>query len=103
MWAARWRASPCIGTAIFGLDPAIHLLELVAAGMAGDVDEMILLGDHLDAPRHQLIVEIVERALVAGDDLRGEDRRVAGLETDAGMLAVRDPLQGRSAARPGCR
>ena len=31
------------------LDPAVHLLELVAAGMAGDVDEMVALGDHLDA------------------------------------------------------
>ena len=84
-------------------DPAVHLLELVAAGVARDVDEMVLLGDHLDALTDQQIVQVEQRALVAGDDLGAEDRRVAGLELDPRVLAAGDAHQGRCGPRPGCR
>ena len=66
------------------LDPAVHLLDLVAAGMAGDVHEVIVLGDHLDAARDQAVVQIVEGALVARDDLGREDHHVLRVEPDDG-------------------
>ena len=74
--------------------PAIHLLKLVAAGMAGDMDEMVALGDHLDPGPDQLVVQVVERPLVAGDDLGAEDDGVVGLEPDARVLPGGDPGQG---------
>ena len=57
----------------------------------------------LDALAHQLVVQIVERALVAGDDLGAEDHGVAGLEPDPRVLADGDPRPARCAPRPGCR
>jgi hypothetical protein len=47
----------------------VHLGQLVARGMAGDMDEGVLLGDHLDPFADQLIVHAVQCALVARDDL----------------------------------
>ena len=75
-------------------DPAVHLLQLVAAGMARDVDEVVDLGDHLDTLAHELVVQVEERALVAGDDLRAEDHRVAGVQPDPGVLAGGDAGEG---------
>ena len=72
-------------------DPAVHLLHLVAARVARHVDEVIVLGDDLDALADQLVVQVVERALVAGDDLGAEDHGVAGLEPDPRVLADGDP------------
>ena len=43
---------------------------------------------------HQLVVQAVEGALVARDDLGAEDHRVAGLEPDPLVLAAGDPHQG---------
>ena len=37
-------------------DPAVHLLHLVAARVAGDVDEVIAFGDDLDAAADQLVL-----------------------------------------------
>ena len=50
-WALMWRSSPCTGTAILRPGPAVHLRQLVARGMAGDVDEMILGRQHFHAQR----------------------------------------------------
>ena len=62
--------------------------------VARDVDEMVDLGDHLDALADELVVQVVEGALVAGDDLGAEDHGVAGLELDPLVLAGGDPRQG---------
>ena len=70
------------------LDEATYTLgDLVARRVAGNVDEMIVLGDHLHPGAHQIVVQIVDHPLVARDDLRREDHRVAAVEADARMVA----------------
>ena len=92
--ACRWRASPCTGTEILGLIQRYICSSSSRQGWPGDVDEMVALGDHLDALADQLVVQVVEGALVAGDDLGAEDHRVAGLEPHPRVLAGGDPDQG---------
>jgi len=42
----------------------IHARQLVARRMAGDMDEMILLGHHLDAEPDQLVLQPEDRLVV---------------------------------------
>ena len=46
-------------------DHLVHADQLVARRMAGDVDEMILLGDDLDAEPGQRVLQPADRLLVA--------------------------------------
>ena len=58
--------------------PLVHPLQLVAAGMAGDVDaRMVALGVEAHAAVGELVLQVADRDLVAGDDPRGEDAGVA--------------------------
>ena len=65
-------------------DHLVHAHELVTRGMAGDVDEVVLLGDDLDPEPDQRVLQSIDRLLVAGDDPRRENHDVAGLEHDVG-------------------
>ena len=58
-------------------DPGDHVAQLVAARMAGDVDEMGAVGDDLDALRHQAVDDGAHRLFVAGNGARGKDHAVA--------------------------
>ncbi|HLB80253.1 MAG TPA: ribonuclease J, partial [Dongiaceae bacterium] len=51
---------------------------------------------HLRAHARQVVVQAADGALVAGDDARGEDRRVAGLQRHAGMIAAGDASERRA-------
>ena len=64
--------------------------------VAGDVDEVVVGGDDLDLQAYQLIVEPVDRRLVARDDPAGEDHGIARVERDIAVLAVSDAPQGRA-------
>ena len=63
-----------------GPDPVVHGGELGAAGMAGDVDRRLAVGDHLDAALGQLVLDAADRDLVAGDLLGREDDEIARIE-----------------------
>ncbi len=63
-----------------GPDPVVHGGELGPAGMAGDVDRRLAVGDHLDAFRGQLVLDSADGDLVAGDLLGREDDEIARVE-----------------------
>ena len=48
------------------------------------------VGDDLDAACHQGILQAPDRALVAGNDARGEDRGVALLQHEVAVLVIGD-------------
>ena len=60
-----------------GPDPVVHRGELGPAGMAGDVDRRLAVGDHLDALVGELVLDPADRDLVAGDLLGREDDEIA--------------------------
>src|SRR6202022_2287723 len=74
----------------------VHPHELVARRMAGDVDEVILLGDDLDPEPDQRVLQSIYRLLVAGNDARREDPNMARLEHDVGMILAGDPGECRA-------
>ena len=78
-----------------GAHPLVHACQLVAARVARDVDEMVVLGDHLDAERDEAVVHPVDGELVAGNDLRREDHHVALAEAHMGMFVDGDARQRR--------
>src|SRR5262245_66523492 len=79
-----------------GLDPAVELLELAAAGVPRDVDGLILVGDDLDAQIRQAVLHAPHGLFVAGDGARRKDHAVALLALDIGMLALRDARERRA-------
>lgn len=80
------------GNRDLGSDPTVHLLEFVAARVTRNMHEMVLFGDHLHPLAHELIVEIEEHPLVAGNDLGREDHRIPAFELQARMVAGSDAL-----------
>ncbi len=60
-WAARCMASPWTGTAISGLIQRVHLPQLVAARMTGDMHEAVAVGDDADAAGDQAVDDAVDR------------------------------------------
>ena len=80
-----------------GPDPIVHLDQLGPARMAGDVDMRLALGDDLHAEVGQLVHDPADRDLVAGDDPRREDDRVALAELEL----VRCPTAIRPSAARG--
>ena len=75
----------------------VHALQLFLGGMPGDVHEMILLGEDLDAEMRKLVVQAIDRPLVARNDPRGEDHGISRFEHDVGVLVIGDA--GKSRAR----
>ena len=78
-----------------GPDPLVHGGQLGAAGMAGDVDLRLAVGDHLDAPGGELVLDAADGDLVAGNLLGREDHEVAALEAQF-VLAEGDPGERRA-------
>ena len=68
--------SPCTGMKNLGLVSAMHQLQLLLAGVAGDVHLVHLFIDHLRAQLHQLVDHPADSLLVAGDGVRGDDDKV---------------------------
>ena len=101
--SARCSASPCTGIDDARPHPAVHLLHLGAARMAGDVDQMRAVGDDLDALRDQPVDDAADRLLVAGNGARGEDHAVALATASPRDARPRRCARARRAARPGCR
>ena len=59
------------------LHPAVHLLQLLAAGMAGDVHQRVAVGDDLAAQIDEPVLDAPDGTLVAGNGARGEDDEIA--------------------------
>ncbi len=76
--------------------PAIHLGQLFARRVAGDMDEMILLGQHFHPQRRSRLCSSKIGDFVAGNDAGGEDHRIALAEMDMGMIALGDAGQRRA-------
>ena len=69
--------------------------QLLRLAVAGDVHGRVVLVQHLGAHLREPVDRVVDAQLVAGDRLRGDDHRVAGLDLDGGMVVVRDPRHRR--------
>lgn len=78
------------------LHPGDQVPQLVAAGMAGDVDQSVAVGDDLDALEHEIVDDRADSLLVAWNGARGEDDAVAAVERDLGMVVVGDACQRRT-------
>ena len=76
------------------LHQRIHARELVLRRMARHMDEVILLGQDLDAEIGSLLCSRADRLLVAGDHPRREDHHVALAQGDVGMVVGGDAGQG---------
>ncbi|MGY3514264.1 hypothetical protein ACVIQY_007239 [Bradyrhizobium sp. USDA 3051] len=73
--------------------PGDHVAQFVAAGMTGDMDQLVAVGDDLHALQDQAIDDGPDRLLVAGNGARGEDDAVATVERDLGMVVIGDARQ----------
>ena len=67
-----------------------HLLEIILARVARDVDEGDVLPEHLGAPAEERVDGPADHALVAGDDARGENHEIARADLDVLVLPRRD-------------
>ena len=83
--------------------PFIHLAQLVAARMAGDMHQRIAVLDDLDALVDQPVLDLEDRLLVAGNGARGKDHRVAGRQRQSSSSRRAPAWRVRRAPRPGCR
>ena len=77
----------------FGPHEADHRADLLRVAVSGDVHGRDLVVQYLRAGTRELVDRVVHSQLVPGDGLRGDDHRVAALDLDGGMVAVRDPGQ----------
>src|SRR5215470_11621514 len=76
------------------LDPAVELLELATARMAGHMHRRIGVGDHLNPEIGKAVLHARHRLLVPWDGSGGEDHAVAGHELDIRMLVQSDTRHG---------
>src|SRR5690349_8072599 len=83
-------------------NPIVHLLELRPPWVAGNMDVRLTLSDDLHAEVRKLVHNPADADLVAGDDPRRENDRVAFAEFQL-VVACRDPAQrsSRFALTPG--
>ena len=63
-----------------GAHPLIDPHQFIACRMARYMDVRLAVGDHFDTARHQRILQPTDRALVARNDARREDRGIALLQ-----------------------
>ncbi len=54
-----------------------HALQILLARVAGDVDERVVIVEHLGAETIERVDHAADRALVAGNDARGDDDEIA--------------------------
>ena len=69
-------------------DPVVHRRQLGPAGMAGDVDRRLAVGDHVNSLAGELVLDPPDRDLVAGDLLGREDDEVAAVELQLVLLKI---------------
>ena len=67
-----------------------HRPQLLLARVAGDVHGRDLLVQHLGPRARELVDRVVHAQLVPGHRLRGDDHRVARLDRERRVVAVRD-------------
>ena len=86
-----------------GLDDVVAVEQLAGRRVAGDVHEGVALVHHVGAELGEPVDDAVDRVLVARDERRSKQHRVAGLELHLRVAAVRDARQGghRLALRTG--
>ena len=77
-------------------DILIHLDQLFLRRMAGDMDEFLLGGDDIDAALQQPALHMGDLDLVAGNRPGREYHRVAGVQTQLGMIVAGDPRERRA-------
>ncbi|KAJ8134741.1 hypothetical protein OY671_012046, partial [Metschnikowia pulcherrima] len=71
-------------------DPTVHVLELIATRMAGDVHERFTVGNYIDAKVGQPASDARYGFFIAGNGARGEDDEIAFIERDIRMFVFRD-------------
>ena len=77
-----------------GLDQGVDDLQLVLAGVAGDVERPGPLIDHLGPFAVELVDDVVDGVFVAGDGGGGEDDPVSGLDVHLLVGGEGDPGEG---------
>jgi len=70
--SARWRSSPCTGTAMRGRVQPYIWVSSSRAGWPLNMDEMVQLGQHFHAQGGKLVVQLEDGNLVAGNDAAGK-------------------------------
>ena len=70
--------------------PAVHLAQLVAARVTGDVHQRFVVGQDIAAVARQVVLDAPDRLLVARDGARGEDHDIALVERDLRVLLLGD-------------
>ncbi len=75
--------------------PLIHLAQLAAARVAGDMHQRVAVLDDLHAEVDQPVLDLEDRLLVAGDGARGKHHRVAGCQRHRFHLVARQLGQRR--------
>src|SRR5574338_415311 len=75
---------------------AVHAGELILGGMAGNVNKPVALPEDADAAANELIAQAGDRQLVAGNDARREDDRIALVQTQLRVIVGRQPGERRS-------
>ena len=71
-----------------GLDPLIHLSELTATRMAGNMDHVVLLGNDPYAAFCQLVLQFIDRNVIARNDFGGKDNGVPLFHNHLGMGVI---------------
>ena len=92
--ACMWRASPCTGTAICGLIHWYIWRSSPRQGWPETWTPASVLRDDLDAAPQQPVVQVADGPLVARNDLRREDHRIAFPEAHPRMAVAGDPGHG---------
>ena len=70
--------------------PAVHLAQLVAPRMPGDVHQRLVVGEDIAAVAGEAVLDAPDGLLVAGNGARGKDDDVALVERDLRMLLLGD-------------
>ena len=82
------------GNRDFRPQPGVHLRELRAARMTGDVNELGAVGDDLDALRDEAVDDFADRLFIARNGARGEDDDIARRQSGGRMFVLGDARQG---------
>ena len=69
--------------------------QFVPGRVAGDMNEVIVRGNHLNPKAHQLIMQPPDAVFVARNHAGREDHRIAFAQGQVGVVAVGDPGQRR--------
>ena len=68
-------------------DQTVHLCQLFATWMTGDMDEVILYCEDFNSKLGELVVQFMDRNVVPRNDTRREDHRIARPKLHTRMIA----------------